>query len=202
MKTIATLLAEDLASRDEHRKDVEMILTEIDRLTATTQRLLESARPADDTRQRSEPDTVIQKLLGILGHLARQYGVEVQTELQASQAVVVATDATLSEIFFNLIKNGIEACQNCSLPRVLITTQVVNGILEVQVVDNGAGISPELQNSLFQPFVTGKPKGTGLGLYIVAERIRELRGTISCRTEIGSGTTFELRLPLEAQQIS
>jgi C4-dicarboxylate-specific signal transduction histidine kinase len=105
---------------------------------------------------------VIQKLLGILGHLARQYGVEVQTELQASQAVVVATDATLSEIFFNLIKNGIEACQNCSLPRVLITTQVVNGILEVQVVDNGAGISPELQNSLFQPFVTGKPKGTGL----------------------------------------
>jgi signal transduction histidine kinase len=202
MKTIATLLAEDLASRDEHRKDVEMILTEIDRLTATTQRLLESARPADDTRQQSEPDTVIQKLLGILGHLARQYGVEVQTELQASQAVVVATDATLSEIFFNLIKNGIEACQNCSLPRVLITTQVVNGILEVQVVDNGAGISPELQNSLFQPFVTGKPKGTGLGLYIVAERIRELRGTISCRTEIGSGTTFELRLPLEAQQIS
>ena len=202
MKTIATLLAEDLASRDEHRKDVQMILTEIDRLTATTQRLLESARPADDTRRRSEPDTVIRKLLGILGHLARQYGVEVQTELQASQAIVAATDATLSEIFFNLIKNGIEACQNCSMPRVLITTQVVNGILEVQVVDNGAGISPELQNSLFQPFATGKPQGTGLGLYIVAERIRELRGSISCRTEIGSGTTFELRLPLEAQQIS
>jgi signal transduction histidine kinase len=202
MKTIATLLSEDLAERDQQRTDVQMILTEIDRLTATTQRLLESARPADDSRQRSEPDNVIRKLLGILGHLARQYGVELKTDLHASQATVATTEATLSEIFFNLIKNGIEACQNCSKPEVLIKSQVVNGFLEVEVVDNGAGISPELQNSLFQPFVTGKPQGTGLGLYIVAERIRELRGSISCRTEVGTGTTFELRLPLEAQQTS
>ena len=198
IKTIATLLSEDLAGRDQQRTDVQMILTEIDRLTATTQRLLESARPADDNGQRAEPDTVIRKLLGILSHLARQYGVEVQTELHASQAIVAATEATLSEVFFNLIRNGIEACQNCSIPSVLIKTQIVNGFLEVEVVDNGAGISPELQNSLFQPFVTGKPQGTGLGLYIVAERIRELRGSISCRTEVGTGTSFELRLPLEA----
>ena len=202
MKTIASLLSEDLAGHDQQRTDVQMILTEIDRLTATTQRLLESARPADDSRQHSEPDNVIRKLLGILGHLARQYGVELKTELHASQATVAATEATLSEIFFNLIKNGIEACQNCSTPEVLIKSQIVNGLLEVEIVDNGAGISPELQNSLFQPFVTGKPQGTGLGLYIVAERIRELRGSISCRTEVGTGTTFELRLPLETQQSS
>ena len=197
MKTIATLLAEDLAGRDEnHQKDVQMILTEIDRLTATTQRLLESARPADDSRQRAEPDRVIQKLLGILGHLARQYGVEIRSELNASQAVVAATEATLSEIFFNLIKNAIEACQTCPAPQVVIRTRIVGGFLDADVIDNGAGISPELQNSLFQPFVTGKPQGTGLGLYIVSERVRELRGSISCRTEVATGTTFELRLPL------
>lgn len=196
MKTIATLLAEDLVDRDELRKDVQMILAEIDRLSATTQRLLESARPADDSRQNAEPDCVIQKLLGILGHLARQYGVELQTELEAPQAVVNSTEVTLSEIFFNLIKNAIEACQNCPAPRVIIRTRVVSGCLDVDVADNGAGIRPELQNSLFQPFVTGKPQGTGLGLYIVSERIRELRGSISCRTEVGAGTTFQLRLPL------
>lgn len=198
MKTIATLLAEDLSGRDEHRKDVQMILTEIDRLNATTQKLLESARPADDSRQRSEPDLVIQRLLGILAHLARQYGVEIQTELRASQVEVASTEATLSEIFFNLIKNAIEACQNCAAPCVVLKTQTADGFLEVFIIDNGSGISPELQNSLFQPFVTGKPQGTGLGLYIVAERVRELRGSISCRTEVGSGTTFELRLPIES----
>lgn len=197
MKTIATLLAEDLAGRDEHhRKDVQMILSEIDRLTATTQRLLESARPADDSRQNAEPDQVIQKLLGILGHLARQFGVEIQSDLNASGAIVASTEATLSEIFFNLIKNAVEACQNCSTPRVIIRTRTVSGSIEATVTDNGAGISPEVQNSLFQPFVTGKPQGTGLGLYIVSERVRELRGSISCRTEAGHGTTFELRLPL------
>jgi signal transduction histidine kinase len=174
-----------------------MILSEIDRLTATTQRLLESARPADDSRQLAEPDRVIQKLLGILGHLARQYGVEIQSDLNASEAVVASTEATLSEIFFNLIKNAIEACQNSSTPRVIIRTRIVSGFLDADVIDNGAGISPELQNSLFQPFVTGKPQGTGLGLYIVSERVRELRGSISCRTETGNGTTFELRLPLK-----
>lgn len=197
MKTIATLLAEDLAGRDEHhQKDVQMILTEIDRLTATTQRLLESARPADDSRQHAEPDRVIQKLLGILGHLARQFGVEIQSDLNASEAVVASTEATLSEVFFNLIKNAIEACQNCSTPQVILRTRIVSGFLDAEIIDNGAGISPELQNSLFQPFVTGKPQGTGLGLYIVSERVRELRGSISCRTEVGTGTTFELQLPL------
>lgn len=197
MKTIAALLSENLADHEEHRNDIQMILREIDRLTTTTQRLLESARPADDSRQRSEPDVVVLRLLGILGHLARQYRVEIQTELQASQAAVAATEATLSEIFFNLIRNAIEACQNCSTPRVIIRTEVVHGSLEVKVIDNGAGISPELQDSLFRPFVTGKPHGTGLGLYIVSERVRELRGSISCRTEAGVGTTFELKLPLE-----
>ncbi|MFO0999140.1 MAG: ATP-binding protein [Planctomycetaceae bacterium] len=197
MKTIATLLAEDLAGRDgNHSNDVQMILSEIDRLTTTTQRLLESARPADDSHQSAEPDRVIQKLLGILGHLARQYGVEIQSDLNTSPSVVAATEATLSEIFFNLIRNAIEACQACSAPRVVIRTRIVSGFLEADVVDNGAGISPEVQSSLFQPFVTGKPHGTGLGLYIVSERVRELRGSISCRTELTAGTTFELRLPL------
>lgn len=195
MKTIATLLMEDLTHLPDQQKDVRIILSEIDRLTSTTHRLLESARPADDRREIAEPDIVIRRLLHILGHLARQYEVQIDTDLQAAGVCVASTEATLSEIFFNLIRNAIEAVQSSPDPRVSIRSSTIGNDVCVQVVDNGPGISPELQNSLFQPFITGKPQGTGLGLYIVSERVRELNGTIRCRTEAEVGCTFDVRLP-------
>ncbi len=195
MRTIATLLSEDLADRPEHQKDALLILQEIDRLTATTQRMLDSARPADDSRRVAEPDLLIVRLLQILSHLARQYGATIQTDLRATGVSVSCTEAELSEILFNLIKNAIEAVQNCASPAVRVETRVHDDTVVIEVIDNGNGISPELQNSLFQPFVTGKPHGTGLGLYVVSERVRELRGEIRSRTEIGVGTAFEVWLP-------
>ncbi len=195
MRTIATLLSEELPD-SQSKKDVAMILTEIDRLSATTQRLLESARPADDHRSTAEPDVIIVRLLHILGHLARQFKVEVKTDLCASGVIIAATEATLSEIVFNLIKNAIEAVQNRPSPQVVVSSNCNLASIVIQIRDNGAGVAPELQNSLFQPFVTGKVDGTGLGLYIVAERVRELRGSIQCQTHIDGGTVFKVRLPV------
>ena len=66
----------------------------------------------------------------------------------------------------------------------------------VTVSDNGRGIDPSLRDNLFHPFVTGKADGTGLGLYIAAERVRELSGTLRCESQDGQGSVFEVRLPL------
>ena len=108
-----------------------------------------------------------------------------------------------TEIFFNLIKNAIEACAGTPSACVRIETQCVGMELKDQQVcirirDNGAGIPLELQNSLYEPFVTGKSDGTGLGLYVVADRVRELQGEIKVidhqQTDQGRGTTFEVNL--------
>lgn len=190
IRTIATLLKEDLPAADPHHRDVAIIVSEIDRLTQTTQRLLDYAKPADSTRPFVEPDRVVARLLPILEQLARQYHVQLTTELQAPQLAVAGSDAALSEIMFNLIRNAIEAVRGCSAGLVEVHTRQVDGWVRLRVKDNGPGIDPAIRQSLFQPFVTAKVDGTGLGLYVVSERVSELKGKLSCQTAADTGTEF------------
>lgn len=196
MRTIASLLAEDLGSNDHRTADVRIIISEIDRLTETTQRLLDVSRPADDEVSRTAPDAVVQRLIGILKQLARQWHVTLDVELHAATARISATDASFSEICFNLIRNAIEAVRATSAPRVRVTSIIDHGRFVFTVTDNGPGIDPDLQAEMFQPFVTRKPDGTGLGLYVVAERVAELNGQIHCVSGAGQGTVFEVSLPM------
>lgn len=190
IRTIATLLKEDLPAADPHHRDVAIILSEIDRLTQTTQRLLDYAKPADSTHPFVEPDRVVARLLPILEQLARQYHVQLITELQATQLAVAGSDAALSEIMFNLIRNAIEAVRGCPQGLVEVHSRQVNGCVQLRVKDNGGGIDPAIRDSLFQPFVTAKVDGTGLGLYVVSERVRELNGKLSCQTSTANGSEF------------
>ncbi|MGN6544269.1 MAG: sensor histidine kinase [Aureliella sp.] len=208
VRTIATLMLEDLGPQHEHAGDVAMIIGEIDRLTQTTQRLLDYSRPQNDgvspntgsqpAPSHVEPDLVIARLLHILGHLARQCHVSIETSLTASGKSVSASDATLSEILFNLIKNAIEAA--CAAPQGLVTieTSCSGQSLQIAVRDNGPGIDPDMQATMFEPFVTGKAGGTGLGLYIVNERVKELGGTIACTSTPEQGTAFLVSLPMSS----
>ncbi|MEZ6060060.1 MAG: ATP-binding protein [Planctomycetaceae bacterium] len=193
MKTIATLLNEDLGPDHEHTRDVEMIVTEIDRLNEMARRLLDYSRPADDSAKPASPDRVIERLLHILRHFARQYGVQVVTELNTSETVVMASDATLSEIFFNLIKNAIEAAREGDRPRVTVRTFHEESAVVVEIVDNGPGVDHRLKDQIFEPFVTGKQDGTGLGLYLVRERVKELGGSIRCKDGSGQGTVLAMK---------
>ena len=192
IRTIASLIHEN--PHADHSEDVSVIVGEIDRLTETTQRLLDYARPSDPQAKVIYPDVIVQRLLHILGHLAKQYHVQLHTDLTASTVSIAGSDAMLSEVLFNLLRNAIEACRDIPLGEVSITSRSVNDWVILTVSDNGPGIEPTIRESLFQPFVTGKTTGTGLGLYIAAERVRELGGTITCTSRHPSGTVFEVRL--------
>jgi two-component system C4-dicarboxylate transport sensor histidine kinase DctB len=196
MRTIASLLVEDLGPADDRTTDVRMIISEIDRLNQTTQRLLEFSRPSDDQILAVAPDAVLRRLAGILGHLARQWHVTLDVELDAANIRISATDASFSEICFNLIRNAIEAVRGSQSPRVQVTSQLLGAQFVVTISDNGPGIDPAMRESIFQPFVTGKSDGTGLGLYIVSERVAELNGRIQCRSGRDQGTSFEVSLPV------
>lgn len=198
MRTIATLLGEDLASNSEQAKDVELIVSEIDRLTQTTQRLLDFSRPSDTTKVGVAPDAVIERLMYILSHLAHQHGVNIVLNLGLNDTLVRATDGALSEILFNLIKNAIEAVRETEQPEVEIITcksKQPDGKAVISVSDNGPGIPEQMRAQIFEPFVTGKADGTGLGLYLVGERVREIGGAIDCSSLPGT-TTFTATLPL------
>ena len=105
-------------------------------------------------------------------------------------------DATLSEIFFSLIKNAIEAASHKpQSTQVTISTGRGENSVTVPVSDNGPGIPVELRDQLFDPFVTDKIEGTGLGLFLVAERVRNIEGTIHCNSDSARGTEFRVQIP-------
>lgn len=201
IRTIATLLREDLSSNRDQVKDVDLIVSEIDRLTETTQRLLDFSQPPKSSEVGVSPDAVIERLMQILSHLARQHDVQVDQDLQLGDIKAVATDAALNDILFNLIKNAIEAVRGCEVRHIRIVTtpsrtaETEAAMAVVRISDTGPGVAVDVKDQMFEPFVTGKSDGTGLGLYLVGERIREINGRIECHSD-SAGTTFEITLPV------
>lgn len=115
----------------------------------------------------------------------------------------------LVQVFLNLVKNAADAMYMQNDPEIVLQTSFKAGThlavgssreraslpLEISIRDNGPGISDAVRQSLFEPFVTSKPKGQGLGLAIVAKIISDHGGTIECESE-ARRTTFRARLPI------
>lgn len=194
IKTITRVLAEDLGSESPHAEDLRMIEGEIDRLAVSTSELLEVAR----TPRTDQPPLPLSQLLAptlrLLQHLARERKASFQLDFP-DQPIVAALDQTsLREIVFNLVSNGLEAAAEGGT--VVFSCHCEPDAVVMTIRDSGPGVSPEQRTRLFEPFFTTKQTGTGLGLYIVARRVRELGGSIKLRETSIPGTTFELRLPL------
>ncbi len=193
IKTIATVVAEQLGTESPHREDLRLILGEIDRLSATTMQLLDFARPSNGRHGEGSVPEVLERLLRLLRLLAHQKNVTLDIQIAERLSPVRADEDALREIFFNLLSNAIEA--TASGGRVGVACHQANGMIIAAVSDNGPGIPPTLLARIFDPFVTTKVTGTGLGLYSVRRRIQELGGEISCESDLQSGTTFTVRLP-------
>jgi len=110
----------------------------------------------------------------------------------------------LNQVFLNLIVNAAHAIQEsgkCAAEGVIsVRTVAAGGLVEIQIGDNGCGITPENRNKVFDPFFTTKPvgRGTGQGLSIAyATVVQKHGGTLSLESEVGKGTTFFVRVPQE-----
>ena len=194
IRTISTVMAEDLGPDSPHAEDLRLIISEIDRLAATTRQLLEFARPAPTASDSCVPRELLEHTLRILRLLAQQKGVRLETDFDDGAVSIHADPASLGEVFFNLLSNSIDAAGSGGL--VTVSCRTESNVVTILIRDTGPGLPPEVQEHLFEPFVTTKLDGTGLGLYIVGRRIRELGAEIRCESTPGQGTSFEVRLPI------
>ncbi len=111
-------------------------------------------------------------------------------------------EVRLKQIFTNLISNAIQASEgnDKSIPEIIISTSLSLGdavtSIQIEVADNGTGIDPEIEDSLFDPFITTRAKGTGLGLAIVERVIKQHNGQISIESSTTCGTRAKVILPV------
>lgn len=138
----------------------------------------------------------LENTLLILKHKLKVKGAQVVREYDAEVPHITATGSSLNQVWTNLIDNAIDA-----LPaqggRLKVRTKREPTDVLIEIRDNGAGIPPEVQTRIFEPFYTTKPlgEGTGLGLDTVQRVVRQHHGHIRFESEPGD-TCFQIRLPL------
>ena len=137
--------------------------------------------------------------------------IPLREEFDPSLPPVLANEGALVQVLINLVANARDACQAARTPEIVVRTRFVSGLarnvmrlgrpvklpVEVQVSDNGPGIEPALREHIFEPFVSSKPNGQGLGLALVNKLVRDMDGRIGHeRDETGGWTHFRVNLPV------
>jgi two-component system, LuxR family, sensor kinase FixL len=132
--------------------------------------------------------------LALIG--VRNSGVSVRLEIAAELPQVVADRVQLQQVIVNLVRNAVEAMAPCER-RELRVGALRNGagVVEISVADTGPGIAPEIAERLFQPWVTTKPHGLGVGLSICRTIVETHGGTLWAEANTGGGTIFRFTLP-------
>jgi len=133
---------------------------------------------------------------------AREKGVRVTYRLDPDASLVLADRIQIQQVLLNLIRNAIEAMQDSSRRELVIASHAMpqDGLVEISVRDTGTGIEPDILQRLFQPFVTTKKHGMGVGLSICRTIVESHGGKIWIESEVGQGTTFRLTLRAVSQE--
>ncbi len=135
-----------------------------------------------------------------------KYVAEMKTELDAALPMVSGYAAELGQVFLNLIVNAAHAIAGVvgdsaeQKGLITVSTACVEGMAEVRITDTGTGIPESIRSKVFDPFFTTKEvgKGTGQGLHIAHSVVVDKHGgTLALESEVGVGTTFIVRLPLQ-----
>jgi signal transduction histidine kinase len=179
------------------REVCEAIVSESQRLVSMLDELSVYASGARRAlnRQPVRLDELVSQVAAQEERIARDHGIRVDSSV-LGEATVFADAYYVRQVFENLIRNAREAMQDQAGARIDIRVAAAGGTAEVRVTDNGPGITPEHLDQIFQPFVSTKGKGMGLGLAICREIVEGHGGRLDVESTPGAGSTFIVRLPL------
>jgi C4-dicarboxylate-specific signal transduction histidine kinase len=176
--------------------ELRLVDEQIERMRLIVTRLLQFARPNDFAGyvETLDPVPVLEDSLVLVQHLLARSGITVQRALQPTQAVD-ANRQELQQVLVNLLVNAVQAMPGGGT--LGLVSRDADDWVELTVTDTGAGVPPALLPQLFQPFVTRKAEGTGLGLWISRGIVERYGGTIVAGNRPaaeGGGAVFSVRL--------
>jgi two-component system NtrC family sensor kinase len=144
-------------------------------------------------------NALIERLLLLINKRLKDQRVHAECDLAPDLPAVPGRSNEITQVLLNLMVNAIEAMPDGG--RLQIQTRLIASeqhSLVIRISDTGRGIAPHLQQRIFEPFITTREGGTGLGLTISSQIVAHHGGTITLESQMGVGSTFSVTLPLTA----
>jgi two-component system, NtrC family, sensor kinase len=187
------------ARHQEIRDALDLIASESRRCGELVKNLLTFSRATPMNLQPTNLNQVIERSLRLVQHQLDLAGVHVQPTLDAKLPLVQCDGAQIEQVLLALIMNAIDAMPQGGNLWLTTSSSREPGQVHVVVRDDGSGIPPDILPRLFEPFLTTKETGRGVGLGLAISRsiLERHSGTIEVQSELGRGTTFTLTLPVQ-----
>ena len=186
---------DDAQAKSDLRELVDVSRKEVARLDTIIRQFLKALRPSMPERKPQQLAELVVETLDVMKHEIKDRRMLVEIEFPKNIPVVAVDDTQVKQVFFNVIKNALQAMEDGGILKV--ETQLSDRFVCVIIEDNGPGIDPEKLGAIYEPYHTTKTEGTGLGMMIVQRIMRDHGGEIEINSEQGRGTRMTLRFPRE-----
>ena len=173
----------------------------IERMNAIIGHIMEFARQPQLTKRPMLLNEVIKKSFILIGEQLRLKNIRLETKLSGGILMTLGDALRLEQVFINLLTNARDAifeARGDAGGTIEVRSRIFSAtLLEIEITDDGIGMTPEIRGNIFNPFFTTKDvgQGTGLGLSISLGIIQDHDGNIDCASERGKGTVFQIKLP-------
>lgn len=198
----ATLFAEDRSLPPELREDAQIIMRETQRCAEIVKRLLEFSRNSIPRKKLKSLSGIMDNTMALLEHQATLSEIEILRHYDTNLPDILVDPNQIEQVFVNMVVNACQAMPNGGRLSISMHADYDQHYLVTTIEDNGHGIAKENLPKIFDPFFTTKDQpgtglaGTGLGLSVSYGIIQNHGGRIGVVSEVGSGTTFTVELPL------
>jgi two-component system, NtrC family, nitrogen regulation sensor histidine kinase NtrY len=195
---IATKLKNsDLVLKKEEAEDMHLSVQTIGKRSAGLIQFVKEFRNLTHVPKPNLSEVTVQDLLEEMVTLHKKelsdHGIAVSIQLSSNDLVLQADKTMIEQVLINLIKNAIQAFDNQPERRIFLSAHTNDGHVIVSVRDNGNGIDADAMERIFVPFFTTKKTGSGIGLSLSRQIMRQHGGQITVKSKLGEGTEFLLR---------
>jgi signal transduction histidine kinase len=202
IKAITHVMREESTPDSPIYKDLSIVESEIDKLAGVVNQLLQGARPAARQEKLATIGDIVENVASVLRANASQNNIEIRCDIEDDIPAIKADPVLVREIVSNVMYNGIQSISSDGTLSVSVKRQVPKDETDtpsvlIAIHDTGGGIAEEDMPKIFEPFYTTKEDGTGLGLWIVTEKLADLGGSLDIQSE--EGTTVTISIPIDAR---
>jgi len=210
IKTASSFLRRKAAGHEQIQEDTLRTMAEeidghVDRASRIISHMREFGRKSEVAKEKVQVNAVLKRAIDFFKQQLKLREIEVVEDLQEDLPAILADSNRLEQVFVNLLINARDAIEKKwdhgsrkdQVKRITLKTRSVEGLVTIEVIDNGTGMPEAIRDRIFEPFFTTKKvgQGTGLGLSISYGIVHDYDGTIKVESIEGEGASFIITFP-------